>query len=67
VDAIARRDSARAIQLLDDYHRTVIKRIQSSHTAKELRVADPGLARTLSTWLEANVGVASGLAQVLPS
>jgi GntR family transcriptional regulator, transcriptional repressor for pyruvate dehydrogenase complex len=57
VDAVAQRDSARAVQLLDDYHRTVIKRIQSSPAAKELRVADPGLTTTLSTWLQANVGV----------
>jgi DNA-binding FadR family transcriptional regulator len=61
VDAIAQRDSARAVQLVRDYHRKVVKRIQSSPRAKELRETDPGFATMMSAWLAANVGVGSGL------
>jgi GntR family transcriptional regulator, transcriptional repressor for pyruvate dehydrogenase complex len=61
VDAIARRDSAQAVQLVRDYHRKVIQRIRSSPRARELRETDPGLTTTLSAWLRANVGVGSGL------
>jgi DNA-binding FadR family transcriptional regulator len=56
VDAIARRDSARAVQLLRDYHRKVIKRIQASPWAKELKETDPGLTTSLAAWLRANAG-----------
>jgi DNA-binding FadR family transcriptional regulator len=59
VEAIAQRDSARAVQLVRDYHRKVIKRIQISPRAKELREADPGLTAFLSSWLGANVGLGS--------
>jgi DNA-binding FadR family transcriptional regulator len=57
VEAIAQRDSARAVQLVRDYHRDVIKRIQISPRAKELRATDPGLTAFLSSWLGANVGL----------
>jgi DNA-binding FadR family transcriptional regulator len=60
VDAIARRDSARAVQLVHDYHRKIIKRIRSLPKAQELRDSDPGLKTTLSAWLGANVRVGSG-------
>jgi hypothetical protein len=60
VEAIAQRDSARAVQLVRDYHRKVIKRIQISPRAQELRKADPGLTAFLSSWLGANVGLGSG-------
>lgn len=56
-EAIAQRDSSRAVQLVREYHQTVIKRIQSSPGAKKLREEDPGLANFLSEWLAANVGV----------
>jgi DNA-binding FadR family transcriptional regulator len=57
VDAIAQRDARTAVQLIRDYHRTAIKRIQSSPRAKEIRAADPGLTAFLSSWLGANVGL----------
>jgi DNA-binding FadR family transcriptional regulator len=61
VEAIAQRDSARAVQLLRDYHRKVIKRTQSSPRAKEIRETDPGLTTFLSSWLRANVGLGNAL------
>lgn len=57
VDAIAQRDSARAVQLVRDYHRKIIKRTQSSPKARKLREGDRGFANLLSSWLGANVGV----------
>ena len=60
VDAIAQRDSARAVQLVRDYHHKIVKRTQSSPAAKELRETDPGLTMTLSAWLGANVSVGGG-------
>jgi DNA-binding FadR family transcriptional regulator len=60
-EAIAQRDSARAVQLLRDYHPRVIKRTQSSPRAKEIRETDPGLTALLSSWLRANVGLGSAL------
>ncbi|HEX3815007.1 MAG TPA: GntR family transcriptional regulator [Mycobacteriales bacterium] len=56
VEAIARRDSAQAVELVRDYHRKVIKRTQSSPRAKEMRESDPGLTGFLSSWLRANTG-----------
>jgi DNA-binding FadR family transcriptional regulator len=61
VEAIAQRDSARAVQLLRDYHSRVIKRTQSSPRAKQIRETDPGLTAFLSSWLGANVGLGSAL------
>jgi DNA-binding FadR family transcriptional regulator len=61
VDAIAQRDSARAVQLIHDYHSRVIKRTQSSPRAKEIRETDPGLTTLLSSWLSTNVGMGSPL------
>jgi GntR family transcriptional regulator, transcriptional repressor for pyruvate dehydrogenase complex len=58
-EAIAQRDSGRAVQLVRDYHRDVIKRIQSSPRARELKETDPGLTSFLSSWLRANVGLGS--------
>jgi GntR family transcriptional regulator, transcriptional repressor for pyruvate dehydrogenase complex len=52
VDAIAQRDSARAVQLVRDYHRKVIRRTRSSPKAKELRKTDPGLTKLLSALSE---------------
>jgi DNA-binding FadR family transcriptional regulator len=60
-EAIAQRDSARAVQLISDYHRKVIKRTQSSPRAKEIRETDPGLTALLASWLRANVGLGSAL------
>jgi DNA-binding FadR family transcriptional regulator len=60
VDAIAQRDTGRAVQLVHDYHNKIIKRTRSLPKAQELRERDPGLTTTLSAWLAANVGV-SGL------
>jgi DNA-binding FadR family transcriptional regulator len=57
VDAIAERDATKAVELVRDYHRRVIKRAQSSPRARELRESDPGLATFLSSWLGANVGL----------
>ena len=59
VEAIAQRDATRAVQLVHDYHRRVITRIQSSPRAKEIRETDPGLTGFLSSWLGANVGLGS--------
>ena len=56
-EAIAERDSARAVGLVRDYHREVITRIQSLPRARELRESDPGLKATLSAWLGANISV----------
>jgi hypothetical protein len=61
VAAIAQRDSARAVQLIHDYHGRVIKRTQSSPRAKEIRETDPGLTALLSSWLGANVGLGSAV------
>jgi hypothetical protein len=60
-EAIAQRDSARAVQLIHEYHRRVIKRTQSSPRAKEIRETDPGLTSFLSSWLRANVGLGGAL------
>lgn len=60
VDAIAQRDAGRAVQLVRDYHRKIVKRIQSLPRAKELRKTDPVLTTSMSTWLGANVGSGSG-------
>ena len=59
VDTIARRDAAAAIHLIRDYHRKVIKRLQSSPGAKTLRETDPGLTTVLSSWLGTNVGLSN--------
>jgi len=59
VDAIAQRDAAAAVHLIRDYHRKVIKRLQSSPGAKTLRETDPGLTSVLSSWLGTNVGLSS--------
>jgi DNA-binding FadR family transcriptional regulator len=61
VDAIAQRDAPTAVQLIHEYHRKVIKQIQSSPVAKKLRETDPGLTTFLSSWLGANVGLGSRL------
>jgi DNA-binding FadR family transcriptional regulator len=61
VDAIAERDSGRAVQLVRDYHRKVIKRLESSPGAMKQRATDPGLTTFLSSWLGANVGPGSRL------
>ena len=58
VDAIARRDRATAVELVGDYHRKIVKRIQSSPSAKRIRENDPGFAEALSSWLGSNVGLA---------
>jgi DNA-binding FadR family transcriptional regulator len=60
-EAIAQRDSARAVQLIRDYHRRVIKRTQSSPRAKEIRETDPGLTAILSSWLRAKGRLGSAL------
>lgn len=59
VEAIAARESAQAIQLIGDYHREVIKRVQSLPRVRELREADPGLTSYLASWLHANVSISS--------
>jgi DNA-binding FadR family transcriptional regulator len=59
VDAIARRDADAAVELVRDYHAKVVRRIQSSPAAKQLRTSDPGLTSLLSTWLSGNVTVGS--------
>jgi DNA-binding FadR family transcriptional regulator len=59
-EAIAQRDSGRAVQLIHDYHRAVIKRVQSLPRVMELRKTDPGLKSTLAAWLRANVSVSRG-------
>lgn len=58
-DAIAQRDSGRAVQLIHDYHNEVIKRVQSLPRVRELRKTDPGLKTFLASWLGANVRVTS--------
>jgi DNA-binding FadR family transcriptional regulator len=58
-EAIARRDSGRAVQLIHDYHNEVIKRVQSLPRVRELRKTDPGLKTFLASWLGANVRVTS--------
>lgn len=58
-EAIAERDCGRAVQLVRDYHGEVIRRIQSSPRAKELRETDPGLTMLLSSWLGTNVSLSS--------
>jgi DNA-binding FadR family transcriptional regulator len=57
VDAIARRDAPAAVELIGDYHRKAIERLQSSPRARELRATDPGLTAVLSSWLGSNVGL----------
>lgn len=59
VDAIAERDSTRAVRLINEYHLAITKRMQSSPRAKELRETDPGLTATLSTWLRTDEGFVS--------
>jgi DNA-binding FadR family transcriptional regulator len=59
-EAIAQRDSGRAVQLIHDYHDEVIKRVQSLPRVRELRKTDPGLKTFLASWLGANVSVSSG-------
>lgn len=59
VDAIAARDGALAAQLVRDYHRRVVERIQSLPEAERLRADDPGLNVALSRWLATNVGLAT--------
>jgi DNA-binding FadR family transcriptional regulator len=56
VDAVAERDAARAVQLVRDYHRKIVQRLQSSPRARELRATDPGLRTFLAGWLVANIG-----------
>jgi DNA-binding FadR family transcriptional regulator len=58
-EAIARRDSGRAVQLMHDYHDEVIKRVQSLPRVRELRKTDPGLKTFLASWLGANVSISS--------
>lgn len=57
VDAIASRDATAAVERVREYHTKVVKRIQSSPTAKQLRASDPGLTSLLSSWLSGNVTV----------
>ena len=59
VDAIAARDGALSAQLVRDYHRRVVERIQSLPEAERLRADDPGLSVALSRWLATNVGLAT--------
>jgi DNA-binding FadR family transcriptional regulator len=61
VDAIARRDADRAVQLVCDLHRKVIQRIRSSPSARELSATDPNLTALLSAWLGANLRLGGGL------
>jgi DNA-binding FadR family transcriptional regulator len=61
VDAIAERDSSRAVRLVRDYHREAIERIKSSPGARKQRATDPGLTTFLSAWLGENVGLGSSL------
>jgi DNA-binding FadR family transcriptional regulator len=60
VDAIARRDSVRAVQLVSDLHRKVVQRIHASPRARELSATDPRLAAFLSAWLGANLRLGDG-------
>jgi GntR family transcriptional regulator, transcriptional repressor for pyruvate dehydrogenase complex len=60
-EAIAQRDATRAVQLIRDYHRRVIKRIQSTPRAKGIKETDPGFTAFLFSWLRANVGVGNTL------
>jgi DNA-binding FadR family transcriptional regulator len=60
VDAIARRDAPVAVELIRDYHRKAIERLQSSPRAKKLQATDPGLATVLSSWLGSNIGFGGG-------
>jgi DNA-binding FadR family transcriptional regulator len=57
VDAIAERDSHRAVELVRDYHRKAVNRIESSPAARKRRETDPGLSTFLSSWLGMNVGM----------
>src|SRR5882757_5899797 len=59
-DAIARRDAPGAVELIRDYHRKAIERLQSSPRAKKLQATDPGLATVLSSWLGSNIGFGGG-------
>jgi len=59
-DAIARRDAPGAVELIRDYHRKAIERLQSSPGAKRLRATDPELTTALSSWLGSNVGLGGG-------
>jgi DNA-binding FadR family transcriptional regulator len=60
VEAIAARDSRRAVQLMREYHDKAVRRIKASPGAKQVRDADPDLRSVLSSWLGANVGIANG-------
>jgi GntR family transcriptional regulator, transcriptional repressor for pyruvate dehydrogenase complex len=51
VEAIAERNSSRAVQLMNEYHRTIAKRINSSPRARTLRETDPELTTALSSLL----------------
>jgi GntR family transcriptional regulator, transcriptional repressor for pyruvate dehydrogenase complex len=62
VDAVARRDADRAVQLVCELHRKVVQRIHSSPSAKELSATDPKLTALLSAWLGANLRLGGGLA-----
>ena len=57
VDAIAERDASGAVELVREYHRKTVKRIQSSPGAQERRESDPNLASALSKWLSGNPGL----------
>jgi DNA-binding FadR family transcriptional regulator len=59
VDAIARRDAPAVVELIREYHRKAVKRIQSSPGAQQLRDSDPELTTALSSWLSGNVSVGS--------
>jgi GntR family transcriptional regulator, transcriptional repressor for pyruvate dehydrogenase complex len=60
-DAIARRDAVRAVRLVSDLHRKVVRRIHASPSAKELSATDPRLSAFLSAWLGANLRLGEGL------
>lgn len=57
VDAVERRDGPGAVELVREYHRKTLKRIQSLPGAQQLRDTDPNLTAALSSWLSGNVGV----------
>jgi GntR family transcriptional repressor for pyruvate dehydrogenase complex len=66
-DALAERDGVRAVSLVRDYHRRVVDQIQSLPRAKEIAAADPGLRRTLASWLNENVRLAGAEVSRQPS
>jgi DNA-binding FadR family transcriptional regulator len=55
VDALEARDPALAVELVNEYHRRVIRLMRSLPHAEELGASDPGFSEFLSSWLEANV------------